>query len=752
MKSKLIVIGLLLAALALALAACSQAPAPAEQATPCPEAPACPECPAPPAPEPCPEPVVKNVPFEAEWVGSPHNDAEAEAFVHWNEDDPKEVPVGCATCHSSSGYQDFLGADGSPAGVVDKGVPVGETIQCATCHNSATATLSSVTFPSGAVVEGLGNEARCMVCHQGRASMVQIDGAIATNALTETLDTVSAELGFINIHYFAAAATLYGTQTKGGYEYAGKTYDAKNTHVDGYATCIGCHSPHTLELKLDECAVCHEGVASPEDLRKVRMASSVSDYDGDGDVAEGVAAEIEGLQAMLMTAIQTYAKDVAGAPIAYSAAAYPYFFNDANGDGAAGDDEAAFDNRFASWTGRLLKAAYNYQTSLKDPGAFAHGGKYIIQLLYDSIEDLNSAIAAPVDLSTAHREDAGHFAGNTMAFRDWDDTGTVPYSCVKCHTADGLPTFLSSGGTVAVQSTGAIVTTGVASMPSANGFKCSTCHNEAKWPELYGVRTVVFPSGKSLTFSTEKDDNGNFVPVNANLCILCHQGRSSKLTIDRDRVVAGTEGADTVNDKITFKNIHYFAAGATFFGAEAQGAYEFADKTYNGKSVHPTPADTCIGCHDPHALTVKEEACETCHAGQAVEEIRMTAPDYDGDGATEGVYGEVQTLAEALYAQIQAYAAAAGKPIVYDSRVYPYFLNDLNGNGVSDPDEAKRANGFNGFSANLLRAAYNYQLSQKDPGTFAHNPAYIVQIIIDSIEALGGDVSAYTRPEAPAAQ
>ncbi len=53
------------------------------------------------------------------------------------------------------------------------------------------------------------------------------------------------------MHYFAAAATLYGSMAKGGYEYEGKTYDAKNTHVEGYDTCVGCHNPHTLEVKVD---------------------------------------------------------------------------------------------------------------------------------------------------------------------------------------------------------------------------------------------------------------------------------------------------------------------------------------------------------------------------------------------------------------------------------------------------------------------------------------------------------------------
>ncbi len=230
---------------------------------------------------------------------------------------------------------------------------------------------------------------------------------------------------------------------------------------------------------------------------------------------------------------------------------------------------------------------------------------------------------------------------------------------------------------------------------------------------------------------------------------MCHQGRTSKLTVDNDANVKATikdSNGDTVNEKITFKNIHYFAAGATFFGADAKGAYEFDGKEYAGPSTHPAPGNTCVGCHDMHALKVKEEACATCHAGQALEEIRMSAPDYDGDGATEGVYGEVETLREALLAEITTYAAANSKAIVYDAANYPYFLNDLNTNGTVDEDEAVRANGFNGFTPNLLKAAYNYQLSTKDPGTFAHNPKYIVQILIDSIQALGGNVSVYTRP------
>ncbi len=725
MKHRHIIIGLGLLLLMLALAACAQAPAPAE-ATPCPTAPPCPDCPAPPEAAPCPEQVVKDVPFEAAWVGSPHNDAEAEAFVHWNEDDPAEVPTACAKCHSTPGYQDFLGADGSAAGTVDAAAPIGTTIQCVACHNSVTATLSSVTFPSGVEVTGLGAEARCMLCHQGRASKVSVDTALEEAGLTEDLDTVNAELGFINIHYYAAGATLYGGVTMGGYQYDGKMYDAKFRHVEGYDTCVGCHNPHTTELKIEQCAECHEGVTAKEDLKAVRMNGSLADYDGDGDTSEGVAEELDGLRAMLLTAMQAYASEVASAPIGYDSVAYPYFFNDTNSDGEIGEDEAVFPNAYASWTGRLLKAGYNYQTSLKDPGAYAHGGKYIIELLYDSIEDLNTVLGTPVDLSTAHREDPGHFAGDTEAFRHWDADGEVPGRCARCHSAGGLPQFIKEGANI--------------SNEISNGFMCTTCHNAAEWPALYAVEEVTFPSGASLTFGEGKQSN---------MCLLCHQGRSSTSAVNR---ALGDKPADTVDDTIGFSNIHYFAAGATVFGNDAQGAYQFTGKEYVGPHGHVAQAGfECKSCHDVHGLEVKVESCAGCHGGASdpadPDTYRIAATDWDGDGdTTEGVRGEIEPFAERLYAGILAYAKAQGTPIVYSSPDHPYWFVDADEDGERDVNAEGAAVGYNAFTPNLLRAAFNYQYFQKDPGNFAHNAPYMLQILYDSIQAVGGDVSGLTRP------
>ena len=253
---------------------------------------------------------------------------------------------------------------------------------------------------------------------------------------------------FINAHYFTAAATLYGTEVKGGYEYEGQVYDVKNQHVPEYDTCANCHNPHSLEVKIDKCAECHTGVKTADDLKNIRMVSSVNDFNGNGNVKEGIAAEVKGVSDVLMKAILSYAKDVAGLGIVYDGATYPYFLQDKEGDGKVDKDDKGAAISYSKWTPRLLKAAYNYQMYVKDPGAFAHNPKYVIQLMYDSIADLNTKLATKIDISKMVRDDVGHFAGSGMPFRDWDDAGLVPAGCAKCHSATGLPQFIANAGKV----------------------------------------------------------------------------------------------------------------------------------------------------------------------------------------------------------------------------------------------------------------------------------------------------------------
>ncbi|MBD3308402.1 hypothetical protein GF339_18365, partial [candidate division KSB3 bacterium] len=663
---------------------------------------------------------------------SGHADHTAEAFSHWDQNVPQRIPEECAKCHSTPGYLDFLGVDGSPARHVDAPAPVGTTVECIACHNEVAMTMDSVVMPSGLEITGLGEEARCMQCHQGQASKFTVDAAIDNVNLPDP-DTVSPDLEFVNIHYYAAVATKYGTMAKSGYEYDGKTYDTHFSHITDLDPCIDCHYAHTQQIKLTECQACHEGVTSLDDIKDIRMYGSLVDYDGDGNMEEGMYYEIVGLQDLLYQAIQRYAQEISAAPIVYDLYKYPYFFVDSNQNGQVDNGETKYPNKYNAWTPRLLKAAYNYQLSIKDPGMFAHGGKYIIQLLYDSLEDLNAVLSTPIPMTDLHRIDDGHFAGSEEAFRHWDAEGVVPAACSKCHTVNGLPLFLKEGVTI--------------SQPASNGIKCITCHDDLENFSRYEVESVKFPSGAKI-------DSGD---PETNVCMNCHQGRES--TVSVNNLTQGLED-DKVSETLQFLNIHYFAAGATLFGTEAQGGYEYSGKEYAGRFMdcgifHQDNSDYaagCLSCHTAHGLEVDAATCTPCHQEvhptQDVHAIRTSLTDYDGDDNTEeGITGEIATMSDALYKAIQTYAIhRAETPLVYDSSTYPYFFIDTNGDGKANPDELRRANRYHSWTPRLLKAAYNYQYSTKDPGAFAHNGQYILQLLYDSLDNLGVDVAQMSRP------
>jgi len=314
------------------------------------------------------------------WLAAPHGDYHSRSFTYWNREG--EVPVACAACHSQPGFVDFLGADGSTARQVDRPAAINAPIGCASCHSGAAHALDGVTFPSGIAVEGLAASATCSVCHQGRQSGDAV--AAATTGLGE--DEVSSDLAFINIHYGVAAAVMHGAEVRGGYHYPGRSYAGRFGHVPSASTCVDCHDPHTTRVATDSCMACHRGVQNIRDIR-----TRHADFDGDGNAAGGIHAEIAGLHAQLYTAIRAYAAEVAGTSIVY-AGSFPYFFADADGDGQIAPEDAVMANRYRSWTPRLLKAAYNYQVAAKDHGGYVHNPAYLLQLLHDSLESLSARI------------------------------------------------------------------------------------------------------------------------------------------------------------------------------------------------------------------------------------------------------------------------------------------------------------------------------------------------------------------------
>ncbi len=330
-----------------------------------------------------------------DWWGSAHADASAEAFIHWNEDDPAEIPVYCAKCHSGTAFLDFLGQDGSTAMVVDAPGEINSVITCIVCHNESADALTGATFPSGVEISLGASDALCASCHSGMSAGT----AVAEATVDYADDEVIADASFINPHYAFAASTWLGSEAAGGYQYADNSYVTRYLHAEGVQSCTQCHDPHSLHTRKDYgsddnlCAACHSNVTGYTDYRDVFVDGI--DYDGD-DIVEGLYHEIEGVTELLYASLQSYAMETLEEPIIW-ANSYPYFFNDLNGDGIADEDEANFGNSYKSFTPRLMRATFNYQFSRKDPAAYIHNGKYMLQLLYDTIEDLSEVVE--VDMS-----------------------------------------------------------------------------------------------------------------------------------------------------------------------------------------------------------------------------------------------------------------------------------------------------------------------------------------------------------------
>lgn len=330
-----------------------------------------------------------------DWWGSGHADVESISFTNWNDDDPPQVPPNCAKCHSGNGFIDYIGQDGSLEFSVDRPAAVESVVACVVCHSDKGNSLSLVKFPSGAEINfGQGN-ARCGTCHSGLSAGSRVDASASGYGDDELVTDAS----FITPHYSFSAATWLGNEAHGGYEYTGKTYTSRFEHANGVQTCIQCHDQHSLRINkspsnedADLCAACHPNVTGFKDYRNIYIEGV--DYDADSTV-EGVYHEIVGLQNVLLQSMQQYTVAKLGVGIGW-ADKFPYLFIDNNQDGSLSEDEAVSGNGYKAFTPRLMRAAFNYQFSLKEPAGYVHNGNYVIQLLQDSIMDISNAAGKPI--------------------------------------------------------------------------------------------------------------------------------------------------------------------------------------------------------------------------------------------------------------------------------------------------------------------------------------------------------------------
>jgi hypothetical protein len=303
-------------------------------------------------------------------LGVGHFNRDGKAFHYWDKE--KEIPAVCARCHSLNGLAQYL-----KEGKVSAAPQVKNGFACTTCHADM-GTLErhraeKVTFASGLTVDSGNNDSNlCMTCHQGRESAASVNKAIAGMAA----DTPNPQLGFVHVHYFPAGAMKYGTDAKVGYEYEGKTYAGQWHHVPALDNCTSCHDPHSGEVQEQRCGQCHR----------------------DRRGGEGKAHVVDDYKKELYAGIQQYARNVGGASIAFSPAAFPYWYTDSNGNGMIDAEELRPDNAYKAYTPRLVQATYNYTFVLRDPGAGYHNGRYATQLLYDSLQSLAQSGKAGVSM------------------------------------------------------------------------------------------------------------------------------------------------------------------------------------------------------------------------------------------------------------------------------------------------------------------------------------------------------------------
>ena len=213
-----------------------------------------------------------------------------------------------------------------------------------------------------------------------------------------------------NVHYLAAGAALYGSKAAVGYQYPAKTYVQRWDHdaaggaystpypaaAGAKARCTYCHmegGSHEFVPKLTAtCVGCHTTATSWDDLTPAFRAED--NYDN--DPATKPKAEFGVFQARLLAAIQKYMKAATDAGVAnatyvvYDGTPFPYFFTDANKNGI----REATETTGPKLDTKAYRATFNYNFSVKEPGSWAHNAKYILQVLYDSIEDLDPTAVA----------------------------------------------------------------------------------------------------------------------------------------------------------------------------------------------------------------------------------------------------------------------------------------------------------------------------------------------------------------------
>lgn len=271
---------------------------------------------------------------------------------------------GCVGCHTGNG---FVARTKSATTMPTEYSAIG----CQTCHEPHGQTapdknghlvrnLQAVTLKNGVVVEGAGNGALCMNCHQSRQ-----DAAVyaATTA-------GSARFG---PHHSPQADMLAGSN---GFTY-NKEIPSSAHRAVVKDTCVGCHMQavpetdaalakvggHTFKVSGEVEGVKKEMVGSCQTCHGEGLSTfnfALLDYNEDGQI-EGAQTEVQHLLDKLSQLLPPFGTT---------------------------KTELTID---ASWTQPQLEAAYNWQFVANDGSKGVHNMAYAVGLLKASIADLGGS-------------------------------------------------------------------------------------------------------------------------------------------------------------------------------------------------------------------------------------------------------------------------------------------------------------------------------------------------------------------------
>jgi len=329
---------------------------------------------------------------------------------------------------------------------------------------------------------------------------------------------------------------------------------------------------------------------------------------------------------------------------------------------------------------------------------------------------------------------------------------TDNFACLQCHNGLSAIDYLTD-----VQGTNqASVVWGDSTVT------CITCHdphaNQAG-PDS-NVRKPVKLSYNSFFVDAVKNPRGGITKFmdgtdipdateNGIICLFCHQGRESGLTVYLNIKSKGVDPYATPDkvisaSGISFQNPHYLESGALIW---SRNAWEYLtvsgaptpNKYNSGISKHQD--QNCMGCHmgdaspdgleGGHTWRPRIEVCQQCHPGvKSFQDIKASA-DFDGDGTIESAFAEIGTVNDSVAGTVdsglfgQLNTALRAKGIFYDPNTYPYFFTST---GAS----------YTAWTTNTLTAAFNLSFLYKSGNcAYIHNIFYSAQLLVDSLKALG---------------